>query len=76
MEITTAKQKKEERMKGKVNIKLTNICISPKRRQGVPKGEEKEKKALKYIKQIFTIMKGEIHSNTIIVGDFNSYLNQ
>ena len=28
--------------------------------------------SLKYIKEILTIIKGEIDSNTIIVGDFNT----
>ena len=30
--------------------------------------------ALKYVRQMLTKMKGEINSNTIIVGDFNSPL--
>ena len=30
--------------------------------------------ALKYVRQMLTKMKGEINSNTIIVGDFNSTL--
>ena len=30
--------------------------------------------ALKYIRQMLTSMKGEINSNTIIVGDFNTLL--
>ena len=29
---------------------------------------------MKYIRQMLTSMKGEIHSNTIIVGDFNTPL--
>lgn len=29
----------------------------------------------KYIKQILTVLKGEIDSNTIIVGDFNVFSN-
>ena len=32
--------------------------------------------ALQYIRQILTDIKGEIDSNTIIVGDFNIPLNQ
>ena len=31
--------------------------------------------ALQYIRQILTAMKGEIDSNTIIVGDFNTPLS-
>ena len=30
--------------------------------------------ALKYVRQMLTSMKGEINSNTIIVGDFNTTL--
>ena len=30
--------------------------------------------ALQYVRQMLTIMKGEINSNTIIVGDFNTPL--
>ena len=30
--------------------------------------------ALQYVRQILTSMKGEINSNTIIVGDFNTPL--
>ena len=30
--------------------------------------------ALKYVRQMLTSMKGEINSNTIIVGDFNTPL--
>ena len=32
--------------------------------------------APKYIKQLLTDLKGEIDSNTIIVGNFNTYLYQ
>lgn len=31
------------------------------------------KRAAKYIKQTLTEMKGEIHKNTIMVGDFDRY---
>ena len=30
--------------------------------------------ALQYVRQMFTSMKGEINSNTILVGDFNTPL--
>ena len=33
-------------------------------------------RALKYIRQMLTAIKGESNSNTIIVGDFNTHFHQ
>ena len=39
-------------------------------------GEEKEKRAPNRVMQIFTDINGKPDNNTIVAGDFNTYLNQ
>ena len=72
----------------KINFKMKNITRDKEGQYIMIKGSNKEEDttvvniyvpnigAPQYIRQMLTALKGEIDSNTIIVGDFNTYFHQ